>query len=354
MKIDDNRIHAFVQQASRLAETYEIVLLTSNDSMTTNVTDYSGYSVKAEFLSNEDEEKIVRSLEKIGFSVHKFCNEEDFISCIAEGWHNQRNIIVVNSAQKGIKIGRKSLIPAVCDLYNIPYVGSNPYVVSLGRDKYRCGCILAQNGIPVPKAWLYQEHGGWYHGPPDISEPIIIKPNYEASSIGIDTGYISRSHAAEQKARELARIYCQEVIAEEFISGYEVEVPVIVSAGASMVFFPVGISMGNHRKIGDRILDYSIRSQDAYNHYDFTQESPDLAKELLNTAACTAQMLNINGFGRVDFRVSEYDNIYVTDVSTNPHYTENSSFEFVFSQLGFGYDELIASMIAASINEVGI
>ena len=193
-------LQALVQRAMQLASSHEVILLTSNKEKTNSQDDYTGYSVKSEFFSEDEEARILNSLNKIGFSVHQFYNEEDFIAFVSEGQQKLSKKIVINSAQKGTKIGRKSLIPAVCDLFGISYVGSDPYVVSLCRDKYRCGCILAQNGIPVPDAWLYQPLGGWFHEPPATVGQLIVKPNYEAASIGIDALNICNGSAMYEKS----------------------------------------------------------------------------------------------------------------------------------------------------------
>ena len=342
-------LQTLAQQAVELASSYEVILLTNNRERTRNQDDYIGYSVTSEFFTQDDEDGILNALYTLGFSVRQFYNEEDFIASISGGQQELHQKIVINSAQKGTKIGRKSLVPAVCDLFGISYVGSDPYVVSLCRDKYRCGCILAQNGVPVPDAWLYQPAGGWLCGPPTTADMLIVKPNYEAASIGIDKLNICAGSFVQDKVRQLAAIYRQEIVAEQFIAGYEVEVPVIISSGMPAVFFPVGINLDGDKKMGGRILDYHLRSVDAYTYYDFSLENPKAADIALDAAVKTVQILNINGFGRVDLRISEHGNVYVTDIATNPHYTAVISYAFLFQQLGLSYSDLVACLIAASI-----
>ena len=344
-------LQVLIQRAKRLASSHEVILLTSNKEKTKNQTDYTEYSVTSEFLSEDEETVIIGALHRIGFSVRQFHNEEDFIAFVLTEHTDMSNKIVINSAQKGTRIGRKSLIPAICDLFGITYVGSNPYVVSLCRDKYRCGCILAQNGISVPQAWLYQPAEGWFLEPPTTDVPLIVKPNYEAASIGIDASSICNGFAVNEKVRQLASIYHQEIVAERFISGYEVEVPVIVSHNVATDFFPVGINLDSNKKMGNRILDYNLRGVDAYDYYDFTLENPQAAQVVLDATIRTAQILNINGFGRVDFRILDNGETYVTDIATNPHYTVRSSYEYLFKQLGLNYDDMIACLVATSVEE---
>lgn len=347
-------IRELIQQARQLACSYEVILLTSNTFKTRNSDDYVEYSIKSEFLSDDEEIKIVTALHNNGFSVRQFYNEEDFIEYVSSSNHQElSNKIVISTAQKGTKIGRKSLIPAICDLYGISHVGSNPYVVSLCRDKYRCGCILATNGMPVPDAWLYQPANGWLPNPPStMNQQVIIKPNYEASSIGIDAFNVCNNSTIYKKVHQLESIYHQEIIVEKFIAGYEIEVPVIVANNTPMVFIPAGIKLDGNKKMGNRILDYNLRNNDAYAYYDFSCEDPKTSKNVLDFSIKAAKILNIKGFGRIDFRVTEDGSPYITDIATNPHYTTGSSYEFLFKSLGFSYDELLACLVATSIEEI--
>ena len=139
------RIEAMFQSAIEISKKYEIIMVTSNENHTDNTNDYSDNSVKSEFFSDQEQNLIRQTLENIGFKVKQFFNEEDFISFISNPRENLSKYIVLNSAQKGTKIGRKSLIPSLCDLYSVKYIVYNQYIYSLCRDKYRTSCIIKQH-----------------------------------------------------------------------------------------------------------------------------------------------------------------------------------------------------------------
>lgn len=348
------KIQTLCNQADILSKKFTIAFITSHKEKTKNPKDYNAFSVKSEFYSDTLQNKIVSSFQSCGFTVKEFFNEEDFISYVLKTSYKElSNIIVINSAQKGTHIGRKSLIPAFCDLYNIHYIGSNPYIVSLCRDKFRCGNILEQNGIKTPKAWLYNSEYGWINGKPDSSvKQLIIKPNYESSSIGVNQDCIGEFSAEfEKKVYEYSNTFKQDIIVEQFISGYEVETPVICTK-TPFALFPVGIEIDGKKIIGERILDYITRSQNYYTLYNFEEYNKTLSDNLIETALKTTSLMNIQGFGRVDFRISVDGKYYVTDVSTNPHYTPYSSFFFIFSKLGLNYTDMIKCLIASGYERI--
>lgn len=348
------KVDILCHYADIMSEKYTIAFITSHKEKTKNIDDYNDFSVTSEFYSDELQKKIVNTFLSCGFTVKEFFNEEDFIKYVSNSPSKElSSLIVINSAQKGTKIGRKSLIPALCDLYNIQYIGSNPYTVSLCRDKYRCGNILEQNKIKTPKAWLFSPQYGWANGKPDSSvEQLIIKPNYESSSIGVNSDCIGEFNAQfEKKIYDYSEAFNQEILIEEFISGYEVETPVICTQ-FPFVIFPVGIEKDGKKNIGDFILDYTTRSQNYYGLYNFETFNKELSNQLVETALKTVNLLNIQGFGRVDFRLTNDGQYYITDVSTNPHYTENSSFFFIFSQYEMSYKKMIKCLIASKYERI--
>lgn len=336
-----------VKRAKDLTKNYKIILLANVKGETQSTNDFSDFSVSAEYYNPDVQQKIRSAFQHIGFDVICMYDEKECIEYCLKHQAECRSFIMVNSAQKGTKIGRKSLIPAFCDLMDIRYVGSNPYVVSLCRDKYRSGKILAEHSISTPTSWLYSPVYGWVNGEPDPNAgKMIVKPNYEASSIGIDnSNVLPMGVGLFQKVYSMSKDFSQDIIVEKFIAGYEIETPVICRH-KPMALFPVAISMGGNRRLGEQILDYKTRSNNGYTFYNFFDENSALAEHLCELAEKVCTVLNITGFGRVDFRVSSETKVYVTDISTNPHYTEQSSYFFPFKQWGLSYDDMVACILS--------
>ena len=149
------------------AEQLKIFLVSNIREKTDNFKDYGGTSVISEYLSLTQQELIVESLRNSGFETICFMDEMDFIqNFIVNNYYKEdsKYKIVINTAQKGTAIGRKSLIPAFCDLYGLCHTNSNPYVVSLARNKFHCSCLLKSNGLPTTNDYLFIPHNGWLLG----------------------------------------------------------------------------------------------------------------------------------------------------------------------------------------------
>jgi len=240
---------------------------------------------------------------------------------------------------------RNMNVPAFCENYNIKYFNPDPYVQVICQDKFMTEKFAENFEIKTPQSLLVFLHSYNKELLSNFNYPVIIKPNYESSSIGIDENNIGYydSHFFN-KVKEMSSCYRQEILLEEFIEGFEAETPVI-SCKDSLGFFPVGINLDFEPYMGDRILNYNNRSIDNYTFFDFSEKFPELSHELLKTAYKVIKLLSIIGFGRVDFRIKSNKMFYITDISTNPHYTLKSSYHFIFEQLGLDYKYLIACLM---------
>jgi D-alanine-D-alanine ligase len=317
-------------------------------------TDYDGYSVQTEYFSDEELEQIVGAMRALGLYVKTYFSEDDFIEAVL---HDQVSALprafklVYNSAQTGVGPGRKALIPSFCRLHNIATSGSDAYVVSLARHKYHTACILRAAGVPVPGTWCYIPRRGWLNDarPPEGTR-VIVKLTYESASIGMDGDSLRPSNAnLEEFVETIAGRYDQPLTIQEFISGYEVETPVI---GLAQPFSPmaVGISIDGSRDLGDEFLTYQRVFTDDYGFYSYDDS---VASAISNAARTAFDALGIRGFGRIDFRIDDSGCFYVIDVATNPHVIEHSSFAYLFRATDRPYSHLIALLLALACDREG-
>jgi D-alanine-D-alanine ligase len=117
---------------------------------------------------------------------------------------------------------RTGYAAAICEIYGLRYVGPDPYARLIANDKSLSKVFLRRAGLKSPASVLVTT--------PTQTElisalrfPVIVKPNMEGSSIGIDQGSICTTM---EEAKDLAlRKLCnfpEGIIVEEFVSGPEV------------------------------------------------------------------------------------------------------------------------------------
>lgn len=343
----------FLQAAHSLNKELLIVLVCNVDGLTEDEDNYDGDSITSEYLTLKQYNKILSALRQEGYETVSYFDENKFMQDVIEGViknETGKKLFVLNSAQKGTKIGRKSLIPAFCDLHHIWYNNSNAYVVSLCRDKYISGCILEYLGLPAPKSWLYKVSEGWLLGQkPPFGELVIAKLNYETSSIGLSQENIFQYNSEKDNFLEkMSQKYQQDIIIQPFISGYEVETS-FVRSSSNFSFMPMGISLNNNEMLGDAILDYNARKDHPYTFFELEEKIPELVSDIQKCTLDVGTALEITGLGRVDFRITPQHQFYITDVATNPGYGDYSSTYNIFKNLGYSYSEMLSILIGISI-----
>lgn len=341
-----------IEKVKKSSKDFAVYIVANIKDSTKNISDYSTNSIITEYFTEDELEGIVLAFRAHGIYVDVSSEETEFISKMINGDLEKLPMkykTVYTSAQKGTGPGRKSLIPSFCNMLNIPIMGSNAYVRSLCRHKYHASSILRQHGLQEMKAWLYNPGSGWLLNlKPPSGIKIIIKPVYESASIGVDEkSIVNFDEGSEDIIRQHSLIFNQPIIVQEFISGYEVEVPVLLDSGMPYALGAIGISVNGKTLLGNQILTYDIVYNDRYNFYDFEEIVDESSiNNITKCAEKSAQILGIEGLGRIDFRVLLNGQFYITDVSTNPHIIKHSSYGYLFNKKGFEYSDLPLAMLA--------
>jgi D-alanine-D-alanine ligase len=304
-----------------------------------------------EYFDEAELNEITNAIRANGFYAGVFIGEDDFIRWIQGGGtrhFHKRHMLVYSTAQSGAGPGRKSLIPSFCALHGLDTLGSDAYVVSLARHKPHVNAILRANDIPCPDTWTYGTDGLWLgNREPPAGVHVLLKSCYESASIGITkaSAFVTGDRMVE-KLRDAARNLQQPAVLQRFVRGREFEVPLIIDA-VPVALTPVGISLSGDAILGERFLDFDAVASDAYGFYD-TQDST-LSTKLRGHAETVGRLLGMRGFGRVDFRVDDHGNPFITDVSTSPHLVAHSSFGYRIRQDGFDLSSLMAVLVGNRI-----
>ena len=264
--------------------------------------------------------------------------------------HYYKPFIVLNFAQKGIVHGRKSLVPAFCETNHIAHTNSDPFVCSFTREKFLWYKLL-KNTIPVCDTWLLDSKIGWISGQPPYEQKLIAKLENQCSSIGLcDNNIFAYSQQIDEELCKLANCYNSRVIVQEFIEGYEVEIPFCNDGENIFCLRPQGIKIDGEPFIGEKILTYDTRRNHAYEFYNFDEYNSELSTHICNSVKQIAQIMNLQGMGRIDCRITKEGKYYFTDINSNPHLIEIASPAESLRQIGFDqYSDLLNLLIGLTI-----
>ena len=217
-------------------------------------------------------------------------------------------------------------LQAVLDVIGVPYTGSGPLASALAMDKDLSKRLFRATGVPVP-AWFMAPVA-----PEDVTTalgwPVIIKPSKQGSSVGLT---LVKKAEDLGNAVKLAARYDDEVMAEQFIPGRELTVGVLGD-----VPLPVGEIVPKHE-----LFDYETKYTPGMSEETFPARIETLlARQLQEYAVMAHRALKLNGYSRVDFRVTPEGDIFCLEANSLPGMTRTSLYPQAAQAAGIPFPEL--------------
>ena len=276
---------------------------------------------------------VANSLVSMGYNVKKFDLDKNF-------FEDAKNIDICFNALHGT-LGEDGKIQGVLELLNIPYTGSGVEASAIAMDKIKSKIIFKYYGLAVPdffsvkkgeKAELLNKKIN------NLRLPYFIKPNAQGSSVGASIAY---SKSELYLALEDAFKYDDEVIAEEYIVGREIQFAVFSGKPLGCVEI----------KPNDSFYSYSAKYTKGKTEYIL---NPDLTEEEYkaceNASVLAHTSLDCKGITRTDIILSDSGKAYVLEINTLPGLTEFSLVPMIAQKKGIDFNSLIKNIIEDAIS----
>lgn len=178
-----------------------------------------GYSEEetAEFDKEETIIGIETALQKLGYKTERIGHHKALMQQLLDG---KRWDLVFNICEGMFGDGRESLVPALLDAWQIPYVFSGPATLALSLDKALCKHVVRDSGIPTPDFCIVSS-------PEDFSKkkpafPLFIKPLSEGTGKGIsEKSLVNTEEEFRIGCTDLLERFHQPVLVESYLPGRE-------------------------------------------------------------------------------------------------------------------------------------
>lgn len=298
----------------------------------------------ADFCYEDEAAYIKKSLEKEGYQVTIYHGACDFYNNYLKG---KKEDIIFNKCEGFNSRNREGLFPAVLEFLDIPYVGTDAYGLSLSLNKYHTKLIADSLGVKTPNYFLIENNQD-INNVTSLQFPVIIKPNTEGSSMGIEI--VDSISKMESAVRKVSAVYGFPLLCEEYIYGNEVSVPIIGTGDDAEALGVVEF----RKKDGSF---FSIYSTDAkyYSGCDtlFLESSESVLNRILKDSLEIYKALGCRDFGRVDFRVRE-DETYFLEINPLPTLCEGGSFELCANSMNSSFPEIIDRIVKSAALRYGM
>jgi D-alanine-D-alanine ligase len=265
----------------------------------------------------------------------------DFVFNIAEGRGRYRS--------------REAQVPAILEMLNIPYSGSDPLTLAVTLDKPLAKQLARAAGVATP-AWKLI-------GSPrdlkalknaDIPLPAFVKPAFEGSSKGIRISSKAGTSAEVRRlAGRLLSDYRQPVLIEQYIAGEEITVGVTGNSPARVLGI---MHVVPKKRTGDFVYSLEVK-RDYLKLVEYecpARFSSRILKRITASALSAYRALGCRDVSRVDFRLGNDGIPYFLEVNPLPGLNPVSGdLPIMSGKMGITYNGLIEKIVTAALRRYG-
>lgn len=310
-----------------------------------------GYSEieTAEFDRDETIDALEEILKVLGHNPERIGNARCLIDCLVAG---DRWDLVFNIAE-GLKgIGREAQVPAILDIYGIPYTFSDPLVMSLTLHKGMTKRIIRDAGIPTSDFLVVEQA----IREDDIlfKPPFFIKPVAEGTGKGVSpSSIIRRLEDLEPACKVMLNEYQQPVLIERYLSGREFTVGITGTGNEAVVIGTMEVHLLKGAEQGVYSYINKERSEELVECIIVDSARDFLVKRAEEISLRAYQILGCRDAGRVDIRCDEEDSPYLLEV--NPLaglHPDHSDLPIISKGAGLSYQALIERIIISASKRI--
>lgn len=230
--------------------------------------------------------------------------------------------------------GENGKIQACFDLMGITYTGTDYISSAVAMDKALSKDIFAVYGVPTPKGIRLKKGDTETE---KVPYPCIVKACKGGSSVGV---CIANNDDEYEKAKKEAFRYDDEAVIEQYIKGREFSVGVL--QGKALPVIEIAPLTGFY----DYKNKYQAGSAVETCPADISKEKTE---EMQRAAETVFKALRLKNYARMDFMMSESEEIFCLEANTLPGMTPTSLLPQEAAAVGISFEELCEKLMQYSL-----
>lgn len=294
----------------------------------------------AEFDREDTIGSIEDALRANGLEVLRIGRARHLIERLAAGesWD-----LVFNIAEGLPGAGREAQVPAILDVYGIPYTFSDPVVMGLTLDKALTKRVLRDLGLPTAPFAVVETPEQARRV--DLPYPLFAKPVAEGTGLGVGPSSRVRNVVElEATCRELLARFEQPVLVETDLPGREFTVGVVGTGAAAQAVGALEVTTRpGAEEEGIHSYHNKEHCEDLIN-YILVDDEP--AREACRLGLAAWRGLHCRDGGRVDLRADRQGRLQILEI--NPLaglHPSHSDLPILWTQVGREYKDLIGAIV---------
>ncbi|MDF1755495.1 MAG: methyltransferase domain-containing protein [Verrucomicrobiales bacterium] len=287
-------------------------------------------TVKPNGSFDEDDFAVLNKLREAideleGYQFTYYDNHDTLIADLAE--INANSDLVFNLCDEGFdNRARYELhVPALFEIMGVEYTGGTPQCLAFCFDKSLVRGIAKEMEIPVPEAFVIEPDATTFHEL-TIAFPVMVKPNFGDSSVGITQNSVCRDILELEKAISEIREkfgYNQTILVEEFLTGKDISVGFIGNMPNDLI--PLPIIQEDYSCLPDdlpKICGYEAKWDPTSPYWNLKAIPADLDVEvesfLISSCRRLFERLECRDYARFDWRLDSNGTPRLLEANPNP------------------------------------
>lgn len=311
--------------------------------------DISGLSDK-EVAPFKTEFDVVSTLRELGHHVRPLGVLSD-LGVIREAISAWKPDIIFNLLEEfdGIATYDQHVV-SYLELLRVPYTGCGPRGLMLARDKALAKQILTYHRIQVPDFAVFPRRRT-IRRPRRLHFPLFVKSLVEEASLGISkASIVENDEQLVERVRFIHQRIGTDAIAEQYIEGREVYVGIM--GDLRLKVFPTWELLFTKMPAAEpRIATRKAKWDFAYQKKwgiiskEALDLPPGMESHIPRIAKRIYRSLGLDGYARMDMRLSGDGQLYVLEANPNPQLAYGEDFAESAEKDGLDYADLLQRII---------
>lgn len=283
------------------------------------------------------------ALQRLGYKTERIGNGPALAGQLACG---KRWDLVFNIAEGLYGRSREAQVPALLEMYGIPYTCSDPLVCALTLDKAMTKRVVASAGLYTPRFGVVTTLDDVKSL--DLAFPLFAKPLAEGTGKGVDRDSKIESPSALKKvcARLLER-FAEPVLVEEYLPGREFTTAILGTGRNARVLGTIEFTIRADAPAQDYSYEVKETCEQCVDYFPMPHGS--LRDEVEELALGAYRVLECRDTGRVDIRLDARGRPAFIEINPLPGmHPTHSDLPMIATQEGMAYEELIRHIVESA------
>ena len=248
-------------------------------------------------------------------------------------------------------------IVSFLEMHGLPFTGCSSTGLTLCKHKGISKKILGYHRIRVPE-FVMIVRGQRITRPRRLKLPVLVKPLKEEASYGIaQASFVETDEQFKERVQFVHEKFGCDAIAEEYIAGRELYVSLL--GNFRLQVFPIRELVFTEVPPDEpRIATYKAKWNEEYRKRwglknQFAEDiDPAIARKIELTCRRIYRLLTIDGYARLDLRLTPNNEIYFIEANPNPALAADEDFAQSALKANLPYAQLIDRIVRLGMSAV--